>query len=61
MKWGFLFRTGSLWIGAHWAPHNKRLCINLLPMLTIWFAWPGGYTPDGLPVDINQRYRGCKL
>jgi len=44
-KYGVLFRKGSLWIGGHWAPHNKRLCLNLIPCVTIWVTWPGGITP----------------
>lgn len=45
MKAGVLFRLGSFWIGAHWAPHHKRLCINLIPCVTIWIVAPGGVTP----------------
>lgn len=45
MRWGVLFRWGSCWIGAHWAPHNKRLCINVVPFVTIWIVWPGGLVP----------------
>jgi hypothetical protein len=29
MKIGLLLRWGSFWIGAHWAPNHKRLCLNL--------------------------------
>jgi len=42
---GILFRWGSMWVGAHWAPHNKRLCINLVPFVTIWITAPGGVRP----------------
>lgn len=45
MKWGILFRWQSFWIGAHWSPYNKRLCVNLIPMVTIWIAAPGGAEP----------------
>jgi len=45
MKHGWLFRLGSLWIGAHWSPANKRLCINLIPCVTLWIVWPGGVVP----------------
>lgn len=44
-RFGFLFRWGSLWIGAHYAPHNKRLCLNLIPCVTLWFTFPGGVPP----------------
>lgn len=43
--WGVLLRKGSLWIGANWSPQNKRLCLNLLPCVTIWFTMPGGMRP----------------
>lgn len=43
---GWLFRTGSCWIGIHWSRYNKRLCINLLPFVTFWFVFPGGWTPE---------------
>lgn len=45
MKAGILFRWGSCWIGAHWSPGNRRLCINLIPFVTIWITAPGGVTP----------------
>jgi hypothetical protein len=45
VDYGFLFRKGSFWIGAHWASYNKRLCVNILPMVTIWFIWQGGVAP----------------
>lgn len=43
--WGILLRPGSLWIGAHWSPQNKRLCANFIPCVTIWVTMPGGNTP----------------
>lgn len=45
MKWGILFRWRSLWIGAHWSPYNRRLCVNAVPMITLWIVWPGGISP----------------
>lgn len=45
MKAGLLFRWGSLWIGAHWSPYNRRLCINLVPCVTFWITAPGGVVP----------------
>ncbi|WP_445368845.1 hypothetical protein ACH5Y9_05505 [Methylomonas sp. BW4-1] len=41
----WLFRLSSLWIGVHWSPYNKRLCINPLPCLTLWVVLPGGNAP----------------
>ena len=45
MKAGMVFRWGSVWVGAHWSPLNRRLCINLLPFITLWIALPGGTAP----------------
>ncbi|WP_424682950.1 hypothetical protein [Frateuria sp. YIM B11624] len=45
MKAGILFRWGSLWVGAHWSRANRRLCINLVPCVTLWICAPGGVTP----------------
>jgi len=42
---GILFRWGSCWIGAHWSPANRRLCINLVPCVTIWIVGAGGVVP----------------
>lgn len=45
-RYGWLVRPGSLWVGAHWSPENKRLCINLLPCVTVWVVLPGGTAPS---------------
>lgn len=45
MRAGILFRIGSLWIGAHYSPHNRRWCINVLPCVTLWITLKGGNTP----------------
>lgn len=42
---GLKVRLGSFWIGAHWSPQNKRLCINLIPCVTLWVVFPGGVKP----------------
>lgn len=46
-KWhfGILFRFSSLWVGAHYSKMNRRWCINLVPMLTLWVTLPGGVVP----------------
>lgn len=49
--WGILPRLGSFWIGFHYASKNKRLCINIIPCLTLWFVWPGGV----LPVPVKSE------
>jgi len=33
---GILFRLQSFWIGIHYSKYNNRLCINILPCITIW-------------------------
>lgn len=45
MHIGLLFRFGSFWIGAHWSSRNRRLCINPIPMLTVWIAFKDGVAP----------------
>jgi hypothetical protein len=45
MKTDILFRWGSLWVGAHWSQVHKRLCVNLVPCITLWVALPGGDAP----------------
>lgn len=42
---GVLVRADSFWVGAHWSPYNKRLCINFIPFVTVWFALPEGVLP----------------
>lgn len=46
MKIGILIRLASFWIGIHYSIKCKRLCINLLPCITIWITFKGGYKPD---------------
>jgi len=45
VKFGVLFRLSSLWIGVHWSPFNRRLCVNVMPCVTVWIALPGGNVP----------------
>lgn len=42
---GLLFNSNALWVGAHYSKQNKRLCVNLLPCLTVWVTLPGGMLP----------------
>ena len=44
-RFGVLFRWGSLWVGGHWSPRNRRVCINLVPCVTFWFIRKGGIAP----------------
>lgn len=44
-RFGIHVRRGSLWVGAHWSPYNRGLCINIVPCVTVWIAWPGGRAP----------------
>lgn len=45
MKVGWLFNPRALWIGAHYSHYNKRLCINIIPMFTVWVCGAGGKVP----------------
>lgn len=47
MKVGILFRLASAWVGVHYSPWNKRVCINLVPCVTIWLTFKDGNTPRG--------------
>lgn len=42
---GLLFNPNGVWIGAHWSDTNRRLCVNLLPCLTLWLVLDGGREP----------------
>jgi hypothetical protein len=46
MKADIIFRKGSLWVGAHWSPKNRRWCVNLLPCVTIRIVLEGGTFED---------------
>ena len=55
MKCGLLFRLGSFWMGAHRSARNRRLCINPLPMVTIWIALKGGTPPEKSPPPYESQ------
>lgn len=40
-----LFNRHALWVGAHYSKYNRRLCINLLPGVTICITQAGGIAP----------------
>lgn len=42
---GLLFNPHAWWLGLHYSPANKRLCINLVPCLTVWVRLTGGNEP----------------
>lgn len=44
-SWGLCLQPGAFWIGAHWSPHNRRLCVNVLPFVTLWVTALGGKAP----------------
>lgn len=46
IKYGILTRLSSFWIGVHWSSYNRRLCINLVPCVTIWITFKGGKVPN---------------
>jgi|GEM_PF-734568 len=55
-KWGVLFRWQSWWIGAHYSDYNKRLCVNLIPLVTIWIAAADGKVPEqGFDIYRNDQ------
>jgi hypothetical protein len=42
---GLVLNWRAAWVGAHWGSHNRRLCVNLLPFVTLWITLPGGQEP----------------
>lgn len=44
-KVGVLLNWHAGWIGWHYSEHHKRLCINLIPCVTLWWTKPGGTLP----------------
>lgn len=45
MIYGLVWQSGAWWVGAHWSKDERRLCITLLPMLTVFIVWPDGEVP----------------
>lgn len=37
---GVLFNPKAFWVGAHYGSKDKRLCLNLLPFVTLWGLSP---------------------
>jgi hypothetical protein len=44
-KAGLVLNWRAAWVGAHWGSYNRRLCVNLLPFVTLWITLPGGQEP----------------
>lgn len=44
-QFGLLLSRQSAWVGVHYSSHNRRLCVNLLPFVTLWWTQPGGVRP----------------
>lgn len=42
---GLLWNWKACWIGWHYSAYNRRLCVNLVPFFTLWFALEGGKLP----------------
>jgi hypothetical protein len=42
MRAGMLINWRAWWVGAHWSSTNRRLCLNLVPCLTLRATLPGG-------------------
>lgn len=54
MNCGILIRPWSLWVGIHYAPFNRRTCVNLLPCITIWVVESGGEVPIPSRSDVGR-------
>ena len=44
-SFGVLTNWGSIWVGAHYSPYTRRLCINAVPCVTLWITRKGGAVP----------------
>jgi hypothetical protein len=42
---GVLFNPHALWVGGHYSSWHRRVCINLIPCLTLWWCGPRGELP----------------
>lgn len=42
---GLLVNWRAFWVGAHYSKTDKRLCLNLLPCVTLWWTKPDGRLP----------------
>ncbi|WP_397381117.1 hypothetical protein [Pseudomonas sp.] len=46
LKAGLIINWRGLWVGFHYSSFNKRLCMNLIPCVTIWVCGKGGNVPQ---------------
>lgn len=37
--WGIKFNKYAWWLGAHYSEYNKRLCITVLPCVTLFIVF----------------------
>lgn len=44
-RFGLLVNRGACWVGWHYSPYNKRVCLNLIPCVTVWIIGRGGIRP----------------
>ena len=42
---GWKISSHALWVGLHYSEHNRRLCVNILPGVTLWYVKRGGRLP----------------
>ena len=45
VKFGFMFRLKSFWVGWHYSDYCRRHCINIFPCFTVWIVLKGGQIP----------------
>lgn len=55
MKTYFLAQEGAFWIGAHYSSDTKRLCIQLVPFLTVCFVFEGGQVPRQIRARLEKQ------
>jgi len=50
-----LVQGGAFWIGAHYSTDTKRLCIQLVPFLTLCIVFEGGQVPRQIRARMEKQ------
>jgi hypothetical protein len=59
MKWGGLFRLGSMWYGLHYSYKERRFCFTFPLFCTFWFTLKGGQPPSYARVSPLKSWIGA--
>ena len=53
MTIGIRWSAGAGWIGYHF--QNGRLCVNIIPFITVFFVFAGGKIPESKNIKFLRR------